>query len=95
MEGVRGRLRAHPPNPFANRTSPGYVLPAPGIVRLSIFDASGRLVRTLVDGSQAAGTHSTEWDGTDRNGTPVRSGAYLYKLSWNGRTATGRKLFVR
>jgi flagellar hook assembly protein FlgD len=38
------------------------------------------VVRTLVDGVQAAGSHSAEWDGTNDSGRHVESGVYFYAI---------------
>jgi len=55
-------------------------------VRLNIYDVTGRLVRTLVDGKvMEAGPHTTLWDGTDRAGHTVASGTYFARMeagSW-------------
>ena len=43
------------PNPFNPVTSLGYDLPQDGIVNITIYDMMGRIVKTLVNGSQTAG----------------------------------------
>jgi uncharacterized membrane protein len=68
------------PNPFNPQTSIAFALPRGEQVRLDIFDAAGRLVRTLVDENRAAGEHTVIWDGTDDGGNGVASGTYVYKL---------------
>lgn len=45
-------------------------------VQLDIYDATGALVRSLVAGSQAAGTPSLTWDGLDNDGKALPDGAY-------------------
>jgi flagellar hook assembly protein FlgD len=62
-------------------------------VRLDIFNQRGQLVRTLVHGQQAAGSHSVQWDGLDYNGQPVSSGVYLYHLQAEHQMLT-RKLML-
>lgn len=52
-----------------------------GKVRLAIFDVTGRLVKTLVDGTMTAGPHDVVWDGTTDNGNHAPSGMYFYKMS--------------
>ena len=47
---------------------------------LRIFDATGRLVRVLVDESLSAGPHAASWDGQNEGGIEVGSGIYYYKL---------------
>lgn len=68
------------PNPFNPQTSLRFALPEPGGVRLCIHDLAGRVVRVLVDDSLSAGGHEFTWDGRDRAGRAVGSGAYLARL---------------
>ena len=56
------------PNPFNPETTIGYELPEAGAVRLSLYNVSGQLVRTLVERERAAGTYSVTWDGRDDMG---------------------------
>ena len=57
-----------------------YTLPEAAQVRVNIFDASGRHIRTLVDGAQGAGGHEVVWTGTDDAGRMIKSGLYFYAL---------------
>ena len=49
------------PNPARGRTTFSFALPQTGRVRLTVVDAAGRLVATLVDGDVAAGWHEAQW----------------------------------
>ena len=80
------------PNPFTNRTILPYPLPVPAQVRLTIFNALGQRVRTLVDGKQSAGSHTAVWDGRSENGQNVASGVYLYHLEVAGKYAETRRM---
>ena len=70
------------PNPFNPSTTINYSVPEGEVplVSLKIYDLSGRVVSTLVDGMREAGTYSVIWDGTDSFGRSVSSGVYLYRL---------------
>ncbi len=69
------------PNPFNPTTTLRYYLPAACEVTLSIFDASGRLVATLVDRERReAGQHIGTWSGLDSRGEAVPSGVYFSML---------------
>ena len=50
-------------------------------VRLKVYDVSGRLVRTLVNGPQNPGPYPVLWDGRDDDGRSVGSGNYYARLS--------------
>jgi len=88
-------LAQNTPNPFNPATTLRFALPHNGRVSLTIFDISGRLVRTLVDGRFDAGRHSAVWDGTDDAGRSVASGVYLYRLTADGRTLVRRLALLR
>ena len=84
------------PNPFNPTTSVGYAVPRTGSVALSIYDASGRLVRTLVDvPSHDAGRHSVSWDGRDENGMEVAAGVYFARLTVDSESATGKMVLLK
>ncbi len=66
------------PNPFNPRTTLRFGLPTSGPVTLRIYDASGRLVNTVLDGEiYSAGFHALAWRGIDQSGRPVSSGVYF------------------
>ncbi len=67
----------------------------PGGVRLSIYDTSGRLVKTLVDSEQPVGLHIVMWRGVDSNGIAVSSGVYFCRLEWEGQSHTRKLVLVR
>jgi hypothetical protein len=73
-------LFANYPNPFNATTSISYALAAAGQVQLEIFDITGRMVKTLIDGNQEAGSHNVIWDGLNDQGKVVASGTYFYRL---------------
>jgi hypothetical protein len=72
------------PNPFNPRTVIRFTLPAPAQVRLAIYRADGRLVRTLMEESLPQGPHQWTWDGTDARGEAVGSGSYIARLEAGG-----------
>jgi hypothetical protein len=82
------------PNPFNPQTTMEYTLPSRSHVRLIIFDALGREIRTLVDAEQSAGYQHTMWDGVDATGGKAPSGLYFYRLIVNGNSVGTRKLLL-
>jgi flagellar hook assembly protein FlgD len=77
----RGALLESAPNPFRPSTEIRFRLPRPAHVQLAIYDAAGRLVRTLIDAVlQTGGEHSVQWEGTDASGRRVPPGVYFYRL---------------
>jgi hypothetical protein len=74
------RLNQNHPNPFNLSTSITYDLPTSSRVKLTIYDLSGRRVKTLADESQPTGSKIIDWDGTNDKGSTVASGIYFYRL---------------
>ena len=72
------------PNPFNPSTKISYTLPVGADVRLTVFDASGRLVRSLVNETQTQGAYIATWDGYTDNLLPAASGLYIARLTANG-----------
>jgi glucose/arabinose dehydrogenase len=65
-----------------------------GPVSLTIHDAAGRRVRTLVSGeARDAGPQRSQWDGHDDAGRRLAPGVYLARLSVAGQTL-GRRLVL-
>ncbi|MBN2465092.1 T9SS type A sorting domain-containing protein, partial [candidate division WOR-3 bacterium] len=83
------------PNPFGRSTRISYDVPQRGDVSLDIFDATGRNVRTLVNGRSEPGRFSVNWDGRSQSGASVSEGVYLYRYSLNGRNITGKLTLTR
>jgi hypothetical protein len=84
------------PNPFNSTTSIRYDVPTGGgVVTLRIYDVSGRLVRTLVDGPQPAGQKTATWNGRDNQGRSVASGVYFYRLQAPGYEKTLKMVLVQ
>jgi len=68
------------PNPFVDRTSISYEVAAFTSVTLDIYDATGRLVKGLVDAEHIPGTYNIQWYGLDDNGRAVENGVYFCRL---------------
>jgi hypothetical protein len=68
------------PNPFNPVTTLRYDIPKYAFVNITIYDMMGRVVKTLVNGSQTAGYRTTQWDATNNIGQPVSAGLYLYTI---------------
>ncbi len=85
------QLAQNYPNPFNAQTTIEYTVSKPGHVSLKIFNATGQLVRTLVDDYKPISRCAVTWDGTDAEGQPVASGVYFYQLV-AGDHSLGRKM---
>ncbi len=74
------QLSSADPNPFMSRTTLSYSLPEQADVLLQVFDLSGRVVRTLKNETQTAGTYRVEWDGRGDDTRLLPAGVYLTRL---------------
>ena len=83
------------PNPFSHRTTIPFVLERDGRVRLTIFDAGGRMIRALDDRVLRSGRSVVTWDGTNDAGHAVPSGLYLVRLEIDGTIRTRKALLLR
>jgi len=72
-----------------------FTLPEDARTTLRVFDVSGRVVATLMNGDATRGEHRIVWDGLDDGGGRVRSGVYLIRLQSGGYQASGRALVLR
>ncbi|MDI6739676.1 MAG: FlgD immunoglobulin-like domain containing protein, partial [Candidatus Edwardsbacteria bacterium] len=92
---VRFALQPNYPNPFGNRTVIRYQIPAAAgyaerkssatennvHCRVSIYNLTGQLVKTLVDKPLGPGYYQANWDGKDNSGIRVSSGIYFYRMT--------------
>jgi streptogramin lyase len=88
-------LQPNYPNPFNPRTTISFTLDRAQQADLSLFDARGRQVRTLVSGPAAAGAHSVTWDGCDGSGRACAAGVYLARLRGETAATTSKLTLVR
>jgi hypothetical protein len=68
------------PNPFNPWTTINYSIGYGTEVELSIYNALGRKIATLVDEPKVPGDYTVHWNGRDYQGREVSSGVYFYKL---------------
>jgi carboxypeptidase T len=88
------RLIGPVPNPAPGATALRFELSRAARVSGGIYDAQGRLVRSLA-GRFTQGAQSLVWDGRDAGGRLVPGGVYLYRLEAGDARREGRVLIVR
>ncbi|MBT7618503.1 MAG: T9SS type A sorting domain-containing protein, partial [Calditrichaeota bacterium] len=83
-------LSAAFPNPFNSVTKIKFGLPEMSIVKVSVYDASGRLVKILANGVHLAGYHTTLL-----NGNTLSSGIYFYRIDAGSFKQTRKLILLR
>ncbi|MBL8027961.1 MAG: InlB B-repeat-containing protein [Fibrobacteres bacterium] len=78
------------PNPFNPSTSIAFAIPLQnrdGIemdasnVTVTVFDMSGKIVKSLINEPLSAGYYKVSWDGKSNNGMTVSAGHYICRIS--------------
>jgi hypothetical protein len=86
----RSFILGNHPNPFIGQTTISFQLAASGYVTLKVYDALGRLVRTLAEDEKIAGPHSVSFDASGLPG-----GMYFYRLTVGNRTMCAKAMMKR
>ncbi len=68
------------PNPFNPNTTIGYSLKESGDVRVKLYDVTGKLLQTIIEGEKDKGYNETKIDLSN-----YASGIYLYRLEVTGK----------
>lgn len=82
------------PNPMSGSGEIRFVIPEAGPVRLVLFDAAGRRVRTIVDGMLPAGAHFEPWDGRNDQGASLGTGIYFVRMESSGSVVTAKLAWI-
>ncbi|MBN1995918.1 T9SS type A sorting domain-containing protein [candidate division KSB1 bacterium] len=89
------KLNQNYPNPFNSSTTISYDLEKAGHVRLDIYNVSGHIVTTLIDGFQNAGSYEFTWIAHDTQNMPLASGIYFVHLQTESQNSTKRMLLIQ
>ena len=88
-------LEQNYPNPFNPTTNIRFALPQESNVVLTVYDALGRQVRTLVNENRPAGYQEVVWDGRNASGAQVASGMYIYSITAGRFTSTKKMMMLK
>ncbi len=83
------------PTPFGKDVTIRAALPGPGSARLTVHDASGRLVAVLLDGKQLGREVTRTWDGKNQFREDVAPGAYFVRLEAGDLTSVRKIMLVK
>jgi len=83
-------LQQNYPNPFNPTTTIKYALAEQAPVQISVYNAIGQKVVTLIDKKQKAGKYTVTF-----NGTGLASGVYFYKIKAGNFAQTKKMLLIK
>lgn len=83
-------LKGNYPNPFNPSTKIEFSVAAKGNYTLKVYNVSGELVATLLDGEMVPGSYTAQFSGVG-----YTSGVYFYRLEGAGRSATGKMVLLK
>jgi hypothetical protein len=101
MVGVDDAVAERPisqnyPNPFNPVTKIAYSVPQTGPVSIRVYNAAGKVVRTLLDTELEAGTTGTvTWDGRSDAGDGCASGVYFYTIQTAAGSDTHKMVMMK
>jgi hypothetical protein len=83
------------PNPFNACATIEYTIEKGGVAEITVYDVSGRRVRTLLNQYVPAGVHEVVWDGRNDSGERVASGLFFYRLRAGEVIETKKMILLR
>jgi hypothetical protein len=84
------KLEQNYPNPFNPVTNIKFSIPEEGFTSLKIYDITGRVAATMINGNMRPGNYNAEFDGSNYS-----SGIYFYTLTTKSTSETKKMLLVK
>jgi len=94
-QGSSLTLEQNQPNPFRTETQINYQVARAGKINLSVYDLSGRKIRTLVNSYKPVGAYQVVWNGQNEFGIEVNAGYYFSRLQSDNLTRTVKMLVTK
>jgi len=88
-------LQGNYPNPFNPATNVSFSLSASEQVELMIYNVRGQRVKTLVNETLQAGSHSVTWNGDTDGGGLASSGVYFLSMKAGRYTAVKKMILLK
>jgi hypothetical protein len=90
MVPAETKLHQNYPNPFNPTTTIGFDLSSSETVRLNVYNYSGQIVKSLVDGKMNAGVHTVNFDASS-----LSAGVYYYTLEAGNSVMSNKMILVK
>jgi flagellar hook assembly protein FlgD len=93
---IQTSLNAPKPNPVINGIANiSFTIASPSNAALKIYDASGRLIKTLVDRNFEKGVYNYNWNSNDENNRQIAEGIYFCALETPKQKFTKKLILTR
>lgn len=83
------------PNPVSNNAKIAFYLPASNNVTVTIYDMSGKVVKTLLNENLTSGYHELNWDCSYQDQQPVSNGIFTVRIAAGGYAAHSKVTVIR
>jgi photosystem II stability/assembly factor-like uncharacterized protein len=83
-------IKQNYPNPFNPSTNIEFSVPKSSVIKIVVYDISGRALETLVNESLSAGSYKINW-----NASGYASGIYFYKISADNFSQSHKMILVK
>ena len=87
---IEFKLEQNYPNPFNPETTIKYSVPKAGLVKISVYDLNGKLINLVTEGYHTIGNYTETVNLSD-----FSSGAYIYELSTDEITISGKMVLIK
>ena len=87
---VEFNLSQNYPNPFNPVTTIEYTIPKSGIVTLNVYNITGKLMATIINGHSTSGKHTVIYDGS-----MLPSGTYFYQFQFGNIFQTKKMMMIK
>ena len=89
------KLLQNYPNPFNPSTSIEYEIPKAGVVKITIYDINGRLIKTIIRQHQAGGSYQVQWNSQNEHNVKLASGIYVYRIKFGDSIISKKMILVK
>jgi len=88
-------VSANYPNPFNPKTQLDIHLSYRDNLIVTIFDATGRVINTLINKKLNPGIYNLEWNGDDSNGHGMPTGVYFIQVRSGNHVNTQKMILIK
>jgi N-acetylneuraminic acid mutarotase len=83
-----------PQNPSKLPSQINLHVPSAAYVSLKVYDNTGRIINTLIQGQKSSGDFHVNWEGLDARGRKVAAGTYYFVLTLDGEAIQEKSIIL-